>query len=158
MLFHHMHMVIKEWRDVGRNLLCRTTLSWRIRHIIGIRGTSHQCEQGKLSDCLRSFIRIVYREFTVIFSFPKTWFQYFRQLRYTCTFLQKRVVGRLYRDTESDRAVTWHWRIILIELMYIVFVPFDWTRALSLVCYWFVRNSMNFCVFDPFITLWTFFV
>ena len=42
--------------------------------------------------------------------------------------------------------------IILIELMYIVLVPFDWTRALSPVCFLFVHNSMNFCVFDPFIT------
>ena len=25
--------------------------------------------------------------------------------------------------------------IILVELMYIVFVPFDWTRALSRVCF-----------------------
>jgi uncharacterized membrane protein len=28
--------------------------------------------------------------------------------------------------------------------MYIIFVPFDWTRALSLVCFWFVHISMNF--------------
>jgi hypothetical protein len=42
--------------------------------------------------------------------------------------------------------------IILIELMYIVLVPFDWTRTLSPVCFLFVYNSMNFCVFDPFIT------
>ena len=33
-----------------------------------------------------------------------------------------------------------------------IFVPFDWTRALSPVC-----NSMNFCIFDLFITQWTFF-
>ena len=46
--------------------------------------------------------------------------------------------------------------IILIELMYIVFVNFDWTRALSPVCFWFVHNSMNFCVFDPFLSRWTF--
>ena len=37
--------------------------------------------------------------------------------------------------------------IILIELMYIVLVPFDWTRALSPVCFLFVHNSMNhFCI------------
>ena len=36
--------------------------------------------------------------------------------------------------------------IILIELMYIVFVPFDWTRTLAPVCFWSVHNSMNFCV------------
>jgi hypothetical protein len=47
--------------------------------------------------------------------------------------------------------------IILIELMYIVLVPFDWTRALSPVCFLFVHNSMNFCVFYLFITRWTFF-
>ena len=41
--------------------------------------------------------------------------------------------------------------IILIELMYIVLVPFNWTRALSPVCFLFVHSSMNFCVFDPFI-------
>jgi hypothetical protein len=29
-------LVIKEWRDVARDLLCRTILSWR--HIIGMRG------------------------------------------------------------------------------------------------------------------------
>jgi len=39
--------------------------------------------------------------------------------------------------------------IILIELMYIVFVPFDWTRALSPVCFLSVHNSMNFfCITD----------
>ena len=31
--------------------------------------------------------------------------------------------------------------IILIQLMYIVFVPFGWIRALSPVCFWFVHNS-----------------
>ena len=35
--------------------------------------------------------------------------------------------------------------------MYIILVPFNWTRALSPVCFLFVHNSMNFCVFDPFI-------
>ena len=42
--------------------------------------------------------------------------------------------------------------IILIELMYmyIVLVPFNWTRALSPVCFLFVHSSINFCVFDPF--------
>jgi hypothetical protein len=35
MLYHHT-VVIKEWRDVARDLLCRTILSWR--HIIGMRG------------------------------------------------------------------------------------------------------------------------
>ena len=33
--------------------------------------------------------------------------------------------------------------IILIELMYIVLVPFDWTRALSPICFLFVHNSMT---------------
>ena len=28
--------------------------------------------------------------------------------------------------------------------MYIVFVPFDWTRALSPICFWSIHNSMNF--------------
>ena len=32
--------------------------------------------------------------------------------------------------------------IILIELMYIVFVPFDWRRALSPVRFLFVYNSI----------------
>ena len=36
--------------------------------------------------------------------------------------------------------------IILIELIYIIFVPFDWTRALSPVCFWSIHNSMNFCM------------
>jgi len=37
--------------------------------------------------------------------------------------------------------------MILIKLMYIVLVPFDWTRALSPVCFLFVHNSMNlFCI------------
>jgi hypothetical protein len=36
-----------------------------------------------------------------------------------------------------------YFKIILIELMYIVFVSFDWTRALSPVCFGFVHNSMN---------------
>jgi hypothetical protein len=36
----------------------------------------------------------------------------------------------------------------------IVLVPFDWTRILSPVCFLFVHSSMNFCVFDPFITRW----
>ena len=30
--------------------------------------------------------------------------------------------------------------------MHVVFVPFDWTRALSPVCFWSVHNSMNFCM------------
>jgi hypothetical protein len=42
MLYHHT-VVIKEWRDVARDLLCRTILSWR--HIIGMRGKTRQCEQ-----------------------------------------------------------------------------------------------------------------
>jgi len=33
MLYHHT-VVIKEWRDVARDVLCRTTLSWR--HTIGM--------------------------------------------------------------------------------------------------------------------------
>jgi hypothetical protein len=36
--------------------------------------------------------------------------------------------------------------IIHIELMYIAFVPFDWTRELSPVCFCSVHNSMSFCV------------
>jgi hypothetical protein len=38
--------------DVARNLLCRTTLSWR--HIIGMRDKkkTHQYKQRKQSDCL----------------------------------------------------------------------------------------------------------
>ena len=51
--------------------------------------------------------------------------------------------------------ITVHALIIIVELMYIVFVPFDWKRTLSRVCVWFVHNSMNFFVFDPFITRWT---
>jgi hypothetical protein len=40
-----------------------------------------------------------------------------------------------------------HGRIVLIELMYIVVMPFDWTIALSPVWFWFVHNSMNlFCI------------
>ena len=39
-----------------------------------------------------------------------------------------------------------HTLIILIELMYIDFVRFDWTRALSPVCFGFVYNSMNFFI------------
>ena len=35
MSYHHT-VVIKEWPDVARDLLCRNILSWR--HIIGIRG------------------------------------------------------------------------------------------------------------------------
>jgi hypothetical protein len=35
MLYHHT-VVIKEWCDVARDLLCRTILSWR--HIIGTQG------------------------------------------------------------------------------------------------------------------------
>jgi len=31
--------------------------------------------------------------------------------------------------------------------MYIVFVPFDWTRVVSPVCFEFVHNSMNFFAF-----------
>ena len=37
MLYHHT-VVIKEWHDVVRDLLCRTTLSWR--HIIGMHSNS----------------------------------------------------------------------------------------------------------------------
>jgi nuclear pore complex protein Nup37 len=36
--------------------------------------------------------------------------------------------------------------------MFIVLMPFDWTRALSPDCFWFVHNSMNFCVFDPLVS------
>ena len=31
--------------------------------------------------------------------------------------------------------------------MYIVFVTFDWTTALSAVCFWFVYNSMNLSIY-----------
>ena len=37
-------------KDMARNFLCRTTLSWR--HIIGMRGKPHQCNQRKQSDSL----------------------------------------------------------------------------------------------------------
>jgi len=40
--------------------------------------------------------------------------------------------------------------MILIELMYTVFIPFDWTRALSPVWTLSVHNSMNFCVPELF--------
>ena len=60
--------------------------------------------------------------------------------------------NRMIKGAISD----WYCSIILAELMYIVFVSFDWTRALSRVCFWFVHTSMNFFVFDPFITRWTF--
>ena len=60
----------------------------------------------------------------------------------------------MYYEVADDNAS--HKFIILVELMYIVFVPFDWTRALSRVCFWFVHNFMNFYVFDSFITWWTF--
>ena len=43
--------VIKGWRDVARDLLCRTTLSWR--NITGMQGTTHQCKQRKQNDCLK---------------------------------------------------------------------------------------------------------
>jgi hypothetical protein len=40
-----------------------------------------------------------------------------------------------------------YFKIILIELMYMVLVPFDWTRALSSVCFGFIHNSTNFFAF-----------
>ena len=49
----------------------------------------------------------------------------------------------------------YHHCIILIELMYSVFVPFDWPRVLSPVCFLFAHTSMNFCFFDPFTTRWS---
>ena len=39
----------------------------------------------------------------------------------------------MYYEVADDNAS--HKFIILVELMYIVFVPFDWTRALSRVCF-----------------------
>jgi hypothetical protein len=38
MLYHHT-VVIKEWRDVARDLLCRTILS---HDVIGMRGKTRQ--------------------------------------------------------------------------------------------------------------------
>jgi len=43
-LYHHT-VVIKEWRDVARDLFCRTTLSWR--HIIEMREKTYQNKQRK---------------------------------------------------------------------------------------------------------------
>jgi len=50
---------------------------------------------------------------------------------------------RFYIRTQN----TFYFIIILIELMYIVFVPFDWTRALLSVCFRFAHHSMNFFAF-----------
>ena len=66
------------------------------------------------------------------------------------------VLSHFYSLSENCSDSMVYLFIILIELMYMVFVNFDWTRALSPVCFWFVHSSMNFCVFDPFITRWTF--
>jgi hypothetical protein len=42
-MLYHYTVVIKEWCDVARDFLCRTTLSRR--HIIGMREKTHQCKQ-----------------------------------------------------------------------------------------------------------------
>ena len=42
-----------------------------------------------------------------------------------------------------------HSMIILIELKYIVSVPFNWTRTLSPIFFLFVHNSMNFSICKP---------
>jgi hypothetical protein len=47
MLYHHT-VVIKEWCEVARDLLCRITLPW----CYIMRGKTHQCKQRKQSDCL----------------------------------------------------------------------------------------------------------
>jgi hypothetical protein len=56
----------------------------------------------------------------------------------------------LCQHFEKGKKKCWHRlnRLIVIALMYIVFVPFDWTRALSPVCFWFVHNSMNFSIYQ----------
>jgi len=58
-----------------------------------------------------------------------------------CAVLQQNI------PISRKQILTVYFKIILIELMYIVFVPFDWTRALSPVCFGFVHNSMNFFAF-----------
>ena len=65
------------------------------------------------------------------------------------------VLSHFYSLSENCSDSMVYLFIILIELMYMVFVNFDWTRALSPVCFWFVHSPMNFCVFDPFINRWT---
>jgi hypothetical protein len=68
-------------------------------------------------------------------------------------FLQSQVSFSMCSVCLATQLCAVYFKIILIELMYIVFVPFDWTRALSPVCFGFVHNStIFFCVFDPFIT------
>jgi hypothetical protein len=49
-MLYHYTVVLKEWCDVARDVLCRTTLSWH--HIIGMGGKTHLCKQRKHSDCL----------------------------------------------------------------------------------------------------------
>ena len=104
MLYHHT-VVIKEWGNITRDLLCRTTLSWR--HIIRMRWKTHQCKQRKQSDCLmftRMYCVVSQIHGRILISkhivpiFPATVWS---------TFLHKSVVGRLYSDSESDWTVTW---------------------------------------------------
>jgi hypothetical protein len=48
--------------------------------------------------------------------------------------------GRNWHDSKQPYYLVFHRcdKTILIESMYIVFVPFDWTWALSPVCFWSV--------------------
>jgi hypothetical protein len=47
MLYHHT-MVIKEWRNVAGDVLCRTTLTWR--HIIGIWDKTQKPDVGEWTE------------------------------------------------------------------------------------------------------------
>jgi hypothetical protein len=94
-MLYHYTVVLKEWCDVARDVLCRTTLSWH--HIIGMRGKTHLCKQRKHSDCLMFIHSYYVSQITVMLSFPRTWFQYFRS-----TFLQIK--------KHCWTIVQWHWK------------------------------------------------
>jgi hypothetical protein len=53
------------------------------------------------------------------------------------------VLSHFYSLSENCSDSMVYLFIILIELMYMVFVNFDWTRALSPVCFWSSKMKNN---------------
>ena len=98
------HCRDKRMDDITRDILCRTTLSWR--HIIGMLGNKHFCKQRKHSNCLMSIhLYYVLRIHGHIIVFKDI----FSIFPLHISPNKKSIVGRLDSDTESDRTATTHW-------------------------------------------------
>ena len=140
MLYHHI-VVIKEWRDVVRDVLCQTTLLWR--HITGMREKTHQCKQRKQSDCLMfihsSYVSWIHGHILIskdiVSIYPAT-------VRSTFLFKKKRcqaivVTLKVIDDVKlvkERQQIKWHHAQNVVTLRVLLkFVNFNWTLVICLI-------------------------